>query len=781
MASGSGIWAGRRFCLREFSGTPASGSTRRVDWSQTLGRIRLRHALPAEVANLAAAELKVELSSWQLKVSIDDGSLAEDCSSSQLAAINGDLYGEVQRDLSWWTLEKDAGTTVLLVDLAKKELKSWNGLWKVGMSQQRKQHFGWNDKSKPPVKKASEMLVRIAPGAPVKADKDPFVVSRETLCVGLDDGQDEGHAILRIHLDKEVVENLKEKASLASLFGVDVMERYLKIFIRGDERSPILLGELGGACIPEKTTMEIIKAPIPLEEGEPPKSPPEVGMALQVRVVKAVTSSKSWQRVLTENPHALERDHAPESLEDLHARATRPVSPDRSGWTPEMHKAESKAKADACFKKSEWRDASVFYTRAISHTPEDHKLYSNRSACYMKIRKYEKALADARKCISLNQSWAKAYFRQGQALRGLERWDDSRSAFSEGRFLDPENPEWDKEILKTDEEQAKIDAKLVEERKKKREADMTTELNESTVVAEREAMQHVTAAALKLGKSRKEAGELALKGAELAKQRVHEMAKQKEKAMVLEDDGELDNPPPYRIVCEDGTLHGKGFAHTDKGQYFMGMVMMNYESQPVNQPWVEIRHPGKLRWSQGCSLIRLRVHLPNSVKSAADLDVSVTTTGIRVGTVGDADAVVEGNFDRKVEPEGENFSWYLIPDERPPMLEMCIDKDQSELYQTFSYGTLLWERLFDDDVKLGEGLFEADLTDLPEELREKWARQQKESNTRSYEERTRRKRMTEEEIMEETARNWNDEFAKHGMSMRLDTNEELKALRSDRA
>merc|ERR1712050_147290 len=170
--------------------------------------------------------------------------------------------------------------------------------------------------------------------------------------------------------------------------------------------------------------------------------------------------------------------------------------------------------------------------------------------------------------------------------------------------------------------------------------------------------------------------------------------------------------------------------------------------------------------------LRLKVSLPESVRTAADLDVRVSCQHLYIGTFGDSDPIVVGDLDRKVEPEGENYSWYLIPDEDPPLLEMCLDKDASEVYQTFSYGTLLWPRLFNDDIPLGEGLFEADLTDLPEHLLEKWRREQDRSSKQSMDERTRRKRMTEEEIMEETARNWNDEFARHNMPARFDTTEE---------
>lgn len=372
----------------------------------------------------------------------------------------------------------------------------------------------------------------------------------------------------------------------------------------------------------------------------------------------------------------------------------------------------------------------------------------------------------------MKPAWPKGYYRQGLALRGLQRFDDAVVAFKDGRFRDPANADWEREIKKTENEQEQFEARAKEEKRLLREADMTTELNEATVQAERQAMVVYAEQALRAGKSPKEAGEIALKGAELAKQQVHDAAAKKKNAMVLEDDDSANTPAPYRIVHEDGTVHPKGFAHTEKGTYFMGMVVMNADRAPREQPWIEIRHPGRVRWSQGCSQVRMKVTLPDSIKSAADVEVKVTSTSIRIGTVGDSDPVVEGEFERKVDPDGENYAWYLIPDEKPPVLELNLDKDHAEVYQTFSYGLLIWPRLFSDDLMLGEGLFEADLTDLPPHLIEKWQRDQKKADERSFDDRQRRKKMTEEEIMEETSRNWNDEFARHGMTTRFDTNED---------
>lgn len=713
---------------------------------------------------MSTQDLVMQLSKWELRFEAPERPEVNE----RLKPLRGSLWNAVRRELSWWALEEREGKPLLVVELVKKEHRAWTGLWKAGLSSHRKQHFGWNNRMKAPVKTAEEMLVKVSAGRPARSAKDPFVVSRELLCSGYDVGQSTDLATFRIFFDREAAEKVEERCCLGELFGVDVMENYLKIYIRGDERSPICMGQLGGSCTPDKTRWELVKTSSPS---------PEEGMYLQVDLFKAPKSRKTWNLVISENEHALQRDAAPETIEELRKLANRPASPDRSSWTPQQYAQDYKSKGDACFKEGKWRDASVFYTRAIDRAPEDEKLYSNRSACYARMKKFDKALADARKCTSLNAGWPKAYFRQGQALRGLERFEDARASFSEGLFRDPDNPDWDKEIEKTDEEERKHEERCRELRKQKRQADLTTQLNETTALAQLQAIESAAEQALVVGKSKEEMGQFALERADLAKKQVHEAVKKKHEAMVIEDDKEPDEAPPYRIVCEDGTLHKKGFAHTDKGMYYMGMVMMNYESEPQQQPWVEIRHPGKLRWSQGCSLLRLKVFLPDSVKSAADVEVSVTTTHLRVGTVGDTDPVVDGELERRADPDGANFSWYMIPDEKPPMLEMVIDKDPADIYQTYSYGTLLWPRLFQDDVSLGSGLFEADLTDLPPELLEKFRQQQAKSNQEGLDRRARHKKMTPEEIEEESARNHNDEFRKHGMGLRMPCKEEEERAR----
>ncbi|CAK0817864.1 unnamed protein product, partial [Prorocentrum cordatum] len=412
------------------------------------------------------------------------------------------------------------------------------------------------------------------------------------------------------------------------------------------------------------------------------------------------------------------RDAAPDQLAALAEPPPREPSPDRSGWTAEDYARESKSKGDAAFKKGDWRDATIFYTRAIDRTPNDEKLYSNRSASLLKQRKFDRALEDARRCASLSANWPKAYFRQGQALRGLLQFDDAVLAFREGKFRDAANPDWDKELEKTEQERQRWEEKTRAERRQKREADMTTELNEEGPPPPRSARPSCRWRTRPCGSAR--AGKRRLSSRCRAPS-WRSSARTRRPAGTREGRpdgrgrrGEPDMTVPYRVVREDGTAH-TGASTTRAGASIRGMVAMAAEMAPSDQPWVELRHPegGLLRWSQGCALLRLKVILPETVSSASELSVEVKTGSLRVGIRGSADPIVEGRFDGKVEPEGENFAWYVDADERPPVLEMCLDKALSELYAKSSYTEVLWLRLFDDDALLGAGLFDADLTDLP--------------------------------------------------------------------
>jgi len=97
---------------------------------------------------------------------------------------------------------------------------------------------------------------------------------------------------------------------------------------------------------------------------------------------------------------------------------------------------EAKAAGTAAFQAGKYPEAIELYTKAISLGPT-HVLYSNRSAAYGGMQKWDDALNDATKCIEMKPDWGKGYGRKGAALHGLGRFDDAIAAYEKGLDVEP--------------------------------------------------------------------------------------------------------------------------------------------------------------------------------------------------------------------------------------------------------------------------------------------------------------------------------------------------------
>ncbi|KAI9185742.1 hypothetical protein LWI28_010266 [Acer negundo] len=131
--------------------------------------------------------------------------------------------------------------------------------------------------------------------------------------------------------------------------------------------------------------------------------------------------------------------------EDNVPKNTRPEN-DLPKVAPEIKKkaAEAKSRGDEAFKRNDCQAAIDAYTQAIDLDPYDATLLSNRSLCWIRLGQAEHALADAKACRALRPDWPKACYREGAALRLLQKFDEAANAFYEGVVLNPEN----KEIIK---------------------------------------------------------------------------------------------------------------------------------------------------------------------------------------------------------------------------------------------------------------------------------------------------------------------------------------------
>jgi len=104
---------------------------------------------------------------------------------------------------------------------------------------------------------------------------------------------------------------------------------------------------------------------------------------------------------------------------------------------------ENKEAGNMAFKERNFRLAIKFFTAALSccDLPEDvkHLVYSNRSAAYSNMQRYEEALKDAEKIIELKKDFVKGYARKGLALFYLGRIVEARTAYNDGLDYDPDN------------------------------------------------------------------------------------------------------------------------------------------------------------------------------------------------------------------------------------------------------------------------------------------------------------------------------------------------------
>lgn len=98
-----------------------------------------------------------------------------------------------------------------------------------------------------------------------------------------------------------------------------------------------------------------------------------------------------------------------------------------------------KSEGNKALESGDFEEAIRKYTEAIALDPDNHVLYSNRSAALTKIGRYLEALGDAEKTIGIKQDWPKGFSRKGTALCYLNRYEEAATVFMEGLEIDPDN------------------------------------------------------------------------------------------------------------------------------------------------------------------------------------------------------------------------------------------------------------------------------------------------------------------------------------------------------
>lgn len=95
--------------------------------------------------------------------------------------------------------------------------------------------------------------------------------------------------------------------------------------------------------------------------------------------------------------------------------------------------------SNAACQNGDFNTAVSLYTDALALDPNNHILFSNRSAARLKQGQFALSLQDATKARELCPQWPKAYFRQGVALQCLGRYGEALATFSSGLAQDSNN------------------------------------------------------------------------------------------------------------------------------------------------------------------------------------------------------------------------------------------------------------------------------------------------------------------------------------------------------
>merc|ERR1712136_118955 len=90
---------------------------------------------------------------------------------------------------------------------------------------------------------------------------------------------------------------------------------------------------------------------------------------------------------------------------------------------------------NSLFKKKKYEEAESSYSEGLQLNIDSRQLWTNRAICRNTMKKFADALSDCDSALSINPKCTKSIIQKGNALLGLNRFDEARECYESLRLL----------------------------------------------------------------------------------------------------------------------------------------------------------------------------------------------------------------------------------------------------------------------------------------------------------------------------------------------------------
>lgn len=99
------------------------------------------------------------------------------------------------------------------------------------------------------------------------------------------------------------------------------------------------------------------------------------------------------------------------------------------------------------FEEEQYEKALQEYSKIDNSYENIHIIFSNKSACYLKINKYVEALNYGLKSVEKNLKYATAWARVGSAYKGLKKFNNAYQSYKFAAYFNPNSELYKNEII----------------------------------------------------------------------------------------------------------------------------------------------------------------------------------------------------------------------------------------------------------------------------------------------------------------------------------------------